>query len=135
MRNIFAADQLANYNTQLSPTDERAFQAWRAQLPQNLQGTADYDLRAAFLANAQQAANGHLDDLGKKPNHMTFSDGSKYSTPQTPGGTWAQNGDQWVFFASPTNLRYHDPSDLLNYFQVYEPGNSVVLPKGNPFRR
>jgi hypothetical protein len=154
--NPFAADLTDQYNTQLSPQQEAAFQAWRAALPAHLQSTRDYDLRAAFLRNAQEAANGHLDDVGKKPNHWTFSDGSIYSTPQMPGGRWEQTAPpssrapegQWQFQASPTNLRAHTADGLLNYFQAYEQNkqylpdgsfrygapNTVKLP-GNPFSR
>lgn len=141
-------DMTGSYNTALNPQQEQAYQAWRAQLPPQLQSTRDYDLRAAYNANAQQAGNGHLTDLGKKPNHMTFSDGSIYSTPQTPGGTWSQVSPEmaqnpngvWQFAASPTNLQYHTPDQLLNYFQAWESNrrpdgtyatpNQVVLPPG-----
>lgn len=124
------------YETQLAPHEEQAFQAWRATLPTDLQNMGDYDLRGAWKANAQEASNGHLPDTYKKPNHMTFSDESQYASPQRPGGSWAQSQDgSWVFLASPTNLRGRDPSDLLNYFQAFEPGNSVVLPRRNMFGR
>ena len=130
-------DLTDSYNTALPPDQEQRFQQWRAALPPNLQSTRDYDLRAAFMANAQEAGNGHLTDLGKKPNHMTFSDGSIYSTPQTPGGTWAQTAPEttqnpngvWQFKASPTNLQYHTPDDLLNYFQAVE-NNARYGPDG-----
>lgn len=120
-------DQL---NTPLSPAQEQTFQAWRATLRPELQSQRDYDLRAAFVANPQMAAgpNGHLDDVGKKPNHMTFSDGSVHSTQQMPGGHWSQiapEGPQnpngvWQFNASPVNLTAHTPDQLLNYFQTVE---------------
>lgn len=36
----------------------------------------------------------HFTDVGKRPNHPTFSNESKYSNSKTPGGNW--NGDVFV---------------------------------------
>ena len=33
----------------------------------------------------------HFTDIGKTPNHPTFSNESKYSNKKTPGGTWNRN--------------------------------------------
>jgi hypothetical protein len=124
------------YNTPLNPQQMEQFQRWRQSLPANLQGTQDYDLQGAFLGNAQAAANGHLTDQWKKPNHMTFSTGSQYSTPDNPGGVWADatpkvTGDdlkRWVFWASKANLQSHGAKQLSDYFQQNEPNSTVVLP-------
>lgn len=140
-RNVFAdpADQTNSYNTPLSRDEEAAFQVWRSQLPANLQNMRDYDLRGAWKAGAVRSENDHLPDTWKKPAHITFSDGSIYANAKNPPGQWAQQpGDRWSYTAPATMTRYRDPSDLLNYFQVYEPGNSVTLPRGidaNPFRQ
>lgn len=145
---VRGSDPTASYNTQLSPQQEAAFQAWRAQQPTDLRNTGDYDLRGAWLGNAQEAGNGHLPDTWKKPNHMTFSDGSMYSTPAAPGGAWSQIAPatpqnpegQWQFAATSQNLQAHTADDLLNYFQAVEANkrpdgtygapNRVVLPPG-----
>lgn len=117
------------YDTPLNPEQEAQYQAWRASLPDNLRNEADYDLRGAWLSNAQAAANGHLPDTWKKPNHVTFSEGSQYSTPQMPGGRWDQVGSgNWIFWASPENLKHHRLNDLARYFQQYEHGNTFVAP-------
>lgn len=122
-------DGLTPYDTKLSPGDEAAFQAWRAKLPPDLQNTGDYDLRGAWRDNATAAANGHLPDTWKKPNHMTFSSESRYSTPADPGGTWSELGpDQWRFDATAANLKAHTADDILNYFQAVE-NNKQVDPK------
>lgn len=117
------ADLSNQYNTRLSPPEEEAFQKWVATLPPNLRYQGDYDLRAAWLNEPEQAANGHLSDVGKKPNHMTFSDGSVHASERNPPGRWerAQDGT-WTYYAPPTFTRYHDPSALLNYFQTVEGG-------------
>lgn len=147
IRGAGPGDLTNQYNTALSPQQEAAFQRWSAALPAHLQSSRDYDLRAAFANDPGVAANGHLNDIGKKPNHMTFSDGSIYSTPQTPGGTWSQTAPEspqnpngvWKFAASPTNLQYHSPDQLLNYFQAYENNprygpNGEVVGYGTPNR-
>lgn len=136
------------YDTKLSPDQEAAFQAWRATLPAELQNTADYDLRGAFLEGDQPSGNAHLTDAHKKPNHMTYSDGSVIRPPGAQPGHWEQiepesetnpNG-VWQFNAGASNLQFHTPDDLLNYFQAVEANkrsdgtygtpNRVVLPRG-----
>lgn len=106
-----------------------SFEQWRSQLPQNLQGAQDYDLRGAYAAHLAPAPNGHLPDDYKLPNHMTFSDDSRYSNQQHQGGQWRQapNG-QWVFWASPYNMAMHSAGTLSDYFKQYEPGSTLVLP-------
>jgi hypothetical protein len=118
-----------SYDTALTPQQETGFQSWRAGLPQNLQGTEDYDLRGAYLGAANEAANGHLPDTWKKPNHMTFSQESIYSSPEHQGGRWVDaGGGKWVFFASPENMRQHDPATIVDYFRNYEPDANALLP-------
>ena len=119
------------FNTPLTGPEQLAYEAWRANLPAELQNVHDYDLQGAWKGGALKSENDHLPDTWKKPNHMTFSTGSIYSTPQTHGGTWKEQADgTWLFEATPANLKGKDPSDLLNYFQAYEQGNKVKLPKG-----
>jgi hypothetical protein len=90
------------YETKLSPEQESKFQLWldsqyRAGkigagdyrfYKQNGYGY-DYDFRAAFAKGLAAADNGHWGDIGKKPNHPTFSDQSKYaSAPGANPGKW-----------------------------------------------
>lgn len=128
------ADQTANYNTPLSPGDEAAFQAWLKKT-----GKAgdlyDYDMRGFWKAGAK-FDKGHGADTWKKPNHPTFSDGSIYSGPDTPGGQWAPMDPPseqyprgtWAFAATPQNMKYQDPGDLQAYFQRAEPGSIAIPP-------
>lgn len=139
-------DQSANYNTPLTPAEEASFQRWRAQLASNprtsdLANESDYDLRGAWKANAHAAANGHLPDTWKKPNHPTFNSQSIYSGPATQGGAWVdpvdpqleRRGKGYTYFASPDQQRYGWGSDALqNYFRQVEPGNALV-PAQNGF--
>lgn len=130
------APSLGPYDTRLSNQDEAAFQAWRAKLPPNLQDDSNYDLRGAFKANAQEAGNGHLPDTFKKPNHPTFSNESRYSNTNTPGGEWVQTGPPtpqmpegtWAFKASAFVAKQHP--ELPDYFKRVEPGNQLIMPLG-----
>lgn len=124
------------YNTQLPAGQEAQFQAWRQGLPPDLQNLRDYDLRGAFLANVQEASNGHLPDTFKKPNHPTFSTGSKYSQGPMMGGTWVDMGNgKWGFHPSPTNLQYSTPYLLKDYFSRVEPKSQLFLPGETAFDR
>ena len=126
---------MSGYDTPLPPEQMAAYQSWKAKLPTDLQNTGDYDLQGAFLAQMKSDGRDHMGDQFKKPNHMTFSDGSQYATPQAPGGNWVdlqkpnafQPGqNQWMFWGSPTTSRYHTMNDMNQYFQQAEPGSSFV---------
>lgn len=94
------------------------------------QENSDYDMDAAVAAGIQPDARGHWPDTYKRPNHMTFSDGSIYSTPATPGGHWENvQGDEWNFTPSTTNLQQHSVQELQDYFQKYEPKSHLILPQ------
>ena len=116
------------------PEELRArYDAWYAQLPKNLQYTGDYDLQGAWLERLgrpdryEATQNGHLDDYGKKPNHITFSTGSKWHDPKVPertGGEWRQAKDgSWDFYPGTGNKASDD--ELKAYFEKYEKGNRV----------
>lgn len=117
------------YTTYLTPDQEAEYNQWRSSLPKNLQNDADYDLRGAFLQSVKADGRAHMTDKFKKPNHITFSSESQYSGALSQGGKWVDDGrGGYVFWASPTNLEYNQPSALASYFKQYEKGNTVVLP-------
>lgn len=90
------ADLRDQFNTALSPDQEKQFQAWKKKNAPNDSG-ADYDLRGAFVAGLSRNAPGdHLPDTFKKPNHPTFSNESQYAKYGN-AGHW--EGDTFV----PTN--------------------------------
>lgn len=116
------------------PKELRArYGAWYAQLPERLQYTGDYDLQGAWLERLgrpdkyEASQDGHLDDYGKKPNHITFSTGSKWHDPKVPertGGEWRRAKDgSWDFYPGPGNKASDD--ELKAYFDKYERGNRV----------
>lgn len=123
-------DMTTMFNTQLAPQEEQAFQAW-AQKMKRSNDLFDYDLRGAWKANAQEAANGHLPDTYKKPNHPTFSNESIYNGEAgMAGGRWVQTRDGWKFEASHSNLEFFTPQELQGYFKRAEPDAVLVLPGG-----
>lgn len=94
----------------------------------------DYDLEGYFntlksTAN-DPAANGHLPDTFKKPNHPTFSDQSKYHVPVVQqGGSW--NGDENSGFKfTPSNLNKQNmpAGQMQSYFNEVESPEALNLP-------
>ena len=66
---------------------------------------------------------GHLPDTYKKPNHITFSNESRYANGQ--GGEWIQTPNGWQFTPSEQTLNRYGKEKLKNYFLNYEP-NSIL---------
>lgn len=112
------------------------YKAWRGQYP-SIQASNDYDTYRAFLQGAVPDARGHLDDIGKLPNHMTYSKDSWAA--QQPGapeaGQWLETSPgQWAFHASPWNVSNAGGAQgLKDYFTKVEPGNTVIFPDGTIF--
>lgn len=117
-----------NYNTPLTGKEERDFQDWVTLM--SMQSGADrgldqldYDMRAAYLDAAQKDGRGHMSDIGKKPNHPTFSVESKYSSAAHPGGTWENSG-----FRPSVSHWGNVGGFLVDYMRQVEPGYSVLYP-------
>jgi hypothetical protein len=79
----------------------------------------DYNYNLGYLndPNGDLAANGHLSDIGKLPNHPTFSNESAYAVGRNDAGRWVEplSGDNW---------RYHNASHGL----LYAPESSAYSP-------
>lgn len=118
------------YNTKLNPDEENNFNKW-AQDNNKANDLYDYDLRGAWKSGAATAANGHLPDTWKKPNHPTFSDQSMYNgIGGNVGGKWSDNAGKWSFTPGQTNLQLFGKNGLKDYFQNREPDATLVLPVG-----
>lgn len=135
-------DYITSTETQLNPIEEALYQQEKQETGVS---DYDYDMRGYFkefgglnpiLSTNSIYNNGHYVDTYKKPNHITFSTGSKYNGTLTPagvaiGGDWRrENNNSWTFQASPFNLTQHSPEQMRNYFSVAEQGNKLVLPFG-----
>lgn len=112
------------------------FEEYYKHVPKYKNDTSGYDLRGYYNDNPKGAwefANseyGHAPDTYKKPNHITFSNESKYSTPSNPGGRWVFENNQDVFYATPQNIKNAGGVDKLQkYFQEQEKGVKLILPK------
>lgn len=118
-------DYTDHFNTQLDPAQERKFQSVLLELDR-ARDLADYDMRGAYKAGLLTSRGaGHMPDTYKKPNHPTFSSESMYHAPEMQGGQWTQMGDKWKFMASPWNIRMFGAPALQQYFQQFEPGNTL----------
>jgi hypothetical protein len=85
------------YQTTLSPKQEQDFQGWlfKNNIPYNLkwpadQSMQDYDMRGYWKAlqsgdaETRDPKTLHFPDVYKTPYHKTFSNQSKYATPEAP---------------------------------------------------
>jgi len=88
---------------------------------------ARYDELAALAANPSRA---HFSDIGKKPNHITFSTESLYSGKNgITGGEWLKDANgNWSFTPSADNLAMHSPAEYKEYFNKYEPDSKLNIP-------
>ena len=75
----------------------------------------DYDYGAD---KSRDLLTGHYSDKGKMPYHPTFSNESKYSTKETPGGEWSKTEKGWVFTPSAYQINQEGYEDkLANYYR------------------
>ena len=110
----------------------------RDKLARLLKGIGpDYDYGAyerAFNAKEVANANEHYSDIGKLPNHPTFSNESAYSTPEYPGGIWGKDiNGRATFTPSPQMINSGATDGLASYMQRVEPNVKLVAP--SPYRK
>lgn len=130
-------DFTRKYNTPLSMNREQQFQKWMTaqskSVGRNISNDLyDYDLRGWWNKNnGAGLLGGHLTDEFKKPNHPTFSTGSKYNGVEgNEGGEWLkQSGGSWSFRPGKTNLQNFSADELHDYFGKVEPGNKLLMPQ------
>lgn len=116
------------YNTKLSPEEEKEFQKW-AQENGREKDVYDYDLRGAWkeFQNGEMSedARGHLGDKYKKPNHPTFSNQSIYANGD--GGTWSVDAAGHDVFTPGKKISAAQADYLRAYFSRVEPGAVLNL--------
>ena len=102
--------------------------------PQYGTDNADYDMTGyhAKYGAPKKAEDEHYTDEFKLPNHITFSDQSRYHNDSQQGGQWQQAGnDRYLFKPSAFNLSQHSPDEYADYFANYErKGTAIQLPDG-----
>ena len=78
----------------------------------------------------------HATDEYKKPNHITFSDESKYSNQEHKGGHWEkQNNGTWTFTPSSWNIKNAEGYDKLQDWwsqNESKSGNILLPPSDDP---
>jgi hypothetical protein len=92
-------------------------------------GSNDYDYAIAGGSQGlHQNGRGHYTDIGKRPEHPTFSTESVYSNAQQQGGVWdSVNG---VDRFTPSQQMQADPQrmqGLARYWQRAEPNNILNI--------
>lgn len=74
---------------------------------------SDYNYGMAYLANpsSQDVIGGHISDIGKLPNHPTFSTESVYAIGRQDAGRWAEMPDGSYRFHNPTKGLFFAPEE------------------------
>lgn len=123
-------DMSGQYNTQLTPEQETAYQAWAKQQGRE-RDVENYDLRGAWLelqnGTMSEDERGHLGDKYKKPNHPTFSTESIYNGKDGyQGGVWSRNGIVDIY-TPQHKLTPEQAKRLRLYFAQNEEGVALNL--------
>jgi hypothetical protein len=122
---------VSQYNTGLSKPELEEFKQWAKKqygsLDEALYEMGAYDLQGAWKAMKGKEIDydpntGHLPDTYKKPNHITFSDESRYhNAKDMQGGTWTEVNGRWKFKPAKGTIDLYGKEQLQRYFQEYEP--------------
>jgi len=129
---MFSGTSASKYNTGLTPSQEVAYQMYKGNLGKQGNDSA-YDLRGYWLSNEYNQGDGshmagaHFTDTWKKPNHVTFSTGSKYSTPEHMGGEWTPNGNGWTYEPSQYMEQDKQRMDDLAKYMAGEEGKTTLI--------
>lgn len=115
------------YITTLNDEEEKEFQNWYSKVakykklnPNPDADGQDYDYRGYWKNEDREGIlgsnpNAHFTDKYKQPSHPTFSNESKYSNNETPGGTWVKGKETWLFKHNKFTARQADrTADYLN---------------------
>lgn len=126
----FPEDMSGQYNTQLSPDEESAYQAWAKEQGRE-KDVFNYDLRGAWKelqsGTMSEDERGHLGDKYKKPNHPTFSTESIYNGKDGyQGGVWSREGNVDVY-TPQHKLTPEQAKRLRLYFAQNEEGVALNL--------
>ena len=101
------------------------------QFEDQVYGNRDYDYAVAGilgkLAN-DRSGNVHGSDVGKLPNHPTFSDQSIYSSDKHPGGVWREEDGKVSYTPSLNMVQSGNMPGLAEYMSRFEPGVQLRAP-------
>lgn len=92
----------------------------------------DYSYAVAeLLGKGGLGKDGHSNDVGKLPNHPTFSNQSAFSSPGTEGGVWGNVNGVTAFEPSVSQVLGRGEMSvkgLANYMKRREPGVLLKVP-------
>ena len=117
-----------------------SFSTWYATVPEYKNDTSGYSLEDAYdelpYSDMKAFAEGeeHLPDTYKKPSHITFSNESKFSTDDIPGGEWYYNEKEGRDYFKPSFINIRNAGSvakLKDYFSKYEHGVKLDFSKLN----
>ena len=84
----------------------------------------DYD-----YSLVSRKAGEHGSDVGKLPNHPTFSNQSAYHTAETQGGTWGKDADgRDTYTPSQQMVQQGKTEGLASYMAKVEPNVVLLMP-------
>jgi len=98
----------------------------------------DYNYNFGWMADpdGKLAANGHLSDIGKLPNHPTFSNESVYAfgnpnagrwiEPLNPAAPWRYHNPGRGLYMAPEHEAYPQTSNLLADYKNRYTGNLLA---------
>ena len=118
-----------NYN------DPSVYGIWDKMARENKLIGPDYD----YSLGGAVDNNGHMTDMGKLPNHPTYSQESWFSkNTDKKGGSWMQDKNgRWIF--APQEWQVNNPEGLDNLLRYFgrEKGrgiDEILLPNGEVIR-
>jgi hypothetical protein len=119
------------YQTVLSAEEEQEFRRWVSAngVPFDVSASVvDYDMRGYWKANRGATyGGGHFPDTYKTPYDTTFSNESRYATPDNPfvwhGDNLIDSRDGSLIFGSPAQV-----APAKHYFIQHADGTTTPLP-------
>lgn len=121
---------IENYNTGLTQPELDEYYSWANKkyggYDKVLYEMGAYDLQGAWkdIKDGKidfDPETGHLPDTYKKPNHISFSNESRYHDGKnTIGGQWEETGDRWKFKPAAQTVELYGKPALEQYFQEHE---------------
>ena len=145
INNIGGIDWTKSYNIPLNDTEEKKFTKWIKSISKILKRDLlkemfAYDFRIFWLTNVKDKPKtnlvdkrGHFSDIGKKPNHITFSTQSFWDNAldrfgcKQEGGVWKLKNKKWTYTPSQFVIKIHGIYKLTKYFAEYEKKSELII--------
>jgi len=132
-----------SYNFPLNDEEEKKFKKWMYKTSEKIKRNLwnelkDYDFRVFWIVKVKNSdydvvdERGHFSDIGKKPNHVTFSTESFWNGAvdetgiEQIGGIWINNDfkPSQQMLSNDERMKY-----LIEYFEKHEPKSKLIIPE------